>query len=115
MYSPNNFDESILRNRGLQHDQEEDLIKKFQTFKNMAGNDTLILQPFKTHFNNKIKEKEEQINANNRLLQYLDESLEEKRSETELNEIYNQQKRIGGLLNNIKSSLAKLTLVVEDK
>ena len=115
MCSPNNFDESILRNRGLQHEEEENLIKKFQTFKNVAGNDTLILQPFKRHFNNKIKEKEDQIRANERLLQYLDELLEDKRSETELNEIYNQQQRIGGLLNNIKSSLAKLTLVVEDK
>lgn len=117
MCSPNTYDSLILMNRNKEESEDEKLIETFQRFKNISKkhDDVQLMKPFKEHFQKKISEKEQQIDAGSKLLTYLDDLLEgEEQSATVVDEIYNQKIKIANLLDNIKSNLDKLLTIVKD-
>ena len=117
MCSPNTYDSLILLNRNKGENEDEKLIETFNRFKRISDkhDGDEITKPFQEHFQKKITEKEQQIDAGSKLLTYLDDLLEgDEQSATVVDEIYNQKIKIQNLLDNIKSNLDKLTSVVKD-
>lgn len=117
MCTPNSYDSLILINRNKKEEDDDKLIETFRRFKKISNkhDDDEIIRPFHEHFQKRITEKEEQIDAGSKLLTYLDELLQgHEKSATVVDEIYIQKSKIENLLHNIKSNLDKLMSVLEE-
>ena len=114
------YDQNIQNLCDSEKKHQDDLIGRFNKFKNLQYVKTLdqerkfqILEPFFKKFNNQIVEKQEQIEGLENISNYLDELLDEKRkTKTEVNHIKSQIKDINKKIKAVQTDLGNLLLLV---
>ena len=114
------YDQNVKNLCDSERKQQDDLIHRFNNFKNLQYVKTLdqerkfqILEPVFKKFNSQIVEKQEQIDGLENISNYLDELLDEKRkTQTEVNHIKSQIKDVKSQIKKMQTDLGKLVLLV---